>query len=148
MSAAVRAMMNLERLSKSNKWRGLVKTIIAIVGIFGSLVTIYTFFFYENKNELQYEIIADASVLDIKADLGNLDIFYGKSNLKENKENLRIISVRIINVGSTNILKDSYDDEDPLGLRITGGSIIERPELLECSNDYLRKNLKLNFWIH
>lgn len=70
-------------LSKVNK------TIIAIVGIIGSLVTIYAFFFHERKSSLQYELITDTNVLDIRADISKLEILYDKTNLKEKNENLR-----------------------------------------------------------
>ena len=126
--------------TKGSKW---VQIAVTAVGIVGYLVTIYAFYFYENKTALQYDIISNTSVLDINADLGNLEIFYGKSNLKIEKRNLRLISVRVMNTGSTNILKDFYDDEDPLGLQVTDGNIIETPELLEASNDYLKRNVKI-----
>lgn len=121
----------------------LFKTTVTIIGILGSLVTIYAFFFAESRSALQYEIVADTSVLDIRADLSRLEILYNKSNLKEKNENLRIITVRIVNTGNVNILKDFYDDEEPLGLKTEGGNIIETPEVLEGSNQYLKNNAKI-----
>ena len=132
--------MSIKQLFTPSK---LIRTVIIIVGLVGSLITVYAFLFPESRNALQYDIVADTSVLDIRADVGNLEILYGKSNLKENKENLRIISVRVVNTGNVNIIKNFYDDEDLLGIRITDGKIIETPELLQCSNEYLRRNLKI-----
>jgi hypothetical protein len=121
----------------------LIGITVGIIGILGSLTTMYAFFFNESRSALQYEIVADTSVLDIRADLSKLEILYDKSNLKERKENLRIITVRIVNTGNVNILKDSYDDEEPLGLKTEGGNIIETPDVLEGSTQYLKNNVKM-----
>lgn len=122
----------------------LTTIIITIIGIVGSIVTIYAFLFQEKHVGLQFEIVANTNVLDIKADITKLDISYDGTSLKQNRENLRIINIRVVNTGNESILKTFYDDKDPLGFSISSGRIIERPQVLETSSAYLKQNLSVD----
>jgi len=122
-----------------------IQIIISFVGLIAAVIGIYTFFFQEKKVALDYEILANTNVFDINADITKLDIIYDGLSLKNKNDNLRIINLRVKNNGSENILKNYYDNHDPLGLSITNGRIIERPELINTSNDYLKKNLQIKF---
>lgn len=115
---------------------------IAFVGLLAAILTIYAFFFQKNENRIQYEIITNSNVLDINTNISKLDIVYDSTSLKDKNQNLRVISIRIKNVGNTNILKTFYDNVSPLGVQINDGYIVENPEILETSNDYLKANLK------
>jgi len=118
--------------------------IISFLGVIGTIITIYAFFFQQKKTELTYEIIANTNVLDIRAEVSKLDVLYDGTSLKHRNENLRIISVRVINSGTENILNSFYDDNAPLGLELSGGKIIENPEILEASNEYIKSNLRIS----
>lgn len=121
-----------------------IRYAIAFIGVVAAFITIYVFFFHQRKIELCYEITANTNVLDINADISNLDILYKGESLKTKKENLRIINIKVINSGTENILKNYYDNNDPLGFIITNGKIIEAPEILNASNNYLKEKLKFN----
>jgi len=121
----------------------LVKLFIALITSAATIVTIYAFF-QEKKIDLQYAIISNTNVLDIKAEVSKLDILYDSTSLKEKKENLRLVNIKVINKGSKHILKDYFDENDPLGLKIDSGKILENPEIIETSNDYLKRNIKYN----
>lgn len=108
-----------------------------------TILTIFAFF-QEKKIDLQYEIISNTNVLDINAEVSKLDILYDSTSLKEKKENLRLVNIKVINKGSKHILKEFFDENDPLGLKIDSGKILENPEIIETSNDYLKRNLKYN----
>lgn len=119
----------------------LSRTVITLLGIAGTIVTIYAFL-QEQKVDLTYEIIANTNVLDFNADLSKLEVTYDSTNLKQTKQNLKIFTIKIINHGDKNILKEYYDSNEPLGIQIKGGRIIETPELINASSDYLKRNLK------
>lgn len=122
----------------------VVKIFITILGLLAAAITIYAFF-AEKKVLLQYEIIADTNVLDINAEVGKLEILFDSTSLNKTNENLRIITLRVINKGGQNILNNFYDDNAPIGLEIENGKIIESPELISSSNNYISNNLKINF---
>jgi len=118
-----------------------VKLIIALITSTATLITIYAFI-QEKDIDLQYEIISNTNVLDINANVSKLDIIYDSTSLKETKENLRIVNIKIVNKGSKHILKEFFDENDPLGIKVDSGKILENPEIIETSNDYINRNLK------
>ena len=118
------------------------KTVITLLGIVAATVTIYAFL-QEKKVDLRYEIIANTNVLDFNAEISKLEVTYDSTNLKQTKENLRIYTIKIVNNGDQNILKEFYDENDPIGLKVSSGKIIEKPEIIQTSNDYLSRNVKI-----
>ena len=118
------------------------KTVITLLGIVAATVTIYAFL-QEKKVDLRYEIIANTNVLDFNAEISKLEVTYDSTNLKQTKENLRIYTIKIVNNGDQNILKEFYDENDPIGLEVSSGKIIEKPEIIQTSNDYLSRNVKI-----
>ena len=121
------------------------KTAITIISLLGAGVTIFAFL-QEKKVELRYEIISNTNVLDFNEEIGKLEVIYDSTNLKKSQENLRIYTVKIINNGHQNLLKEFYDENDPLGLQLSSGRIIEQPEIIQVSNDYLKRNVKTKFY--
>lgn len=117
------------------------KTVITLLGIVAALVTIYAFF-QEKNVDLRYEIIANTNVLDFNADINKLEVAYDSTNLKQTGENLRIYTVKVVNNGDENIIKEFYDENEPVGIKISSGKIIEQPEIIQSSNDYLKRNVK------
>jgi hypothetical protein len=118
------------------------KTFLTILGVLGTLVTLYAYFI-DQKVDLSYEIIANTNVLDFNADINKLEVKYDSTDLKQTHENLRIFTIKIINNGSKDILKELYDDNDLLGIKLSSGKIIEKPVIIKTSNDYLKRNLKV-----
>lgn len=118
------------------------KTVLTLIGLIGTGVTIFAFL-QEKKVDLRYEIIANTNVLDFNAEISKLEVKYDSTNLKQTKENLRIFTLKVINNGNQNILKEFYDNNDPLGLQLSSGKIIEKPDIIQVSNDYLKRNLKI-----
>lgn len=118
------------------------KTLLALFGLIGTIITIYAFF-QEQNVDVRYEIIANTNVLDFNADISKLEVTYDSTNLKQTKENLRIFTIRIVNNGSKSVIKEFYDENDLLGLKTNLGKIIEKPEIIKTSNDYLNRNLKI-----
>ena len=117
------------------------RTFLALLGVVGTIITVYAFL-QEKKVDLRYEIVANTNVLDFNADISKLEVTYDSTNLKQTKENLRIYTIRIINKGDQNIIKEYYDENEPIGVKISSGKIIEQPQLIQTSNDYLARNVK------
>ena len=120
-------------------WRSLITYLGISVGLISGLLGIIGYF-KPSYPDLNYDVITNSRVFDIKEELGHLDILYNGSSIKQNNEVLSIIHLKVINSGA-NILNNYYDEKDHLGLEIIDGSIVESPELILASNDYLRENL-------
>jgi hypothetical protein len=111
----------------------LASVIVAVLGLYGA-------FGFERKPELILEVLANSSVLDVKEALSKLVVIYAGNNLKEQNQTLYLITVKISNSGNADIIKANFDDADPLGFRISTGTILEAPTII--SEDYLKDNLK------
>ena len=134
---------DMEKIDEKISFKKIIQISVSIIGLIAAIIAIYTFFFQDKSNELDFEIITNTNVLDINADITKLDITYDGTSLKANNENLRLYNIRIKNIGKESILKTFYDDNDPLGLIVKNGRFVEKPELISTSNDYLKENLKI-----
>lgn len=114
-----------------------------MVAIILGALTIYNEFFKENKPDLNYIITANTSVLDIRENLGQLDVLYQGESLSKNKKDLRLITFEVINQGDTAILSNFYDVNDPVGFSVLDGNIADEPTLIEASNSYLKEKLAI-----
>ena len=118
-----------------------VKILLTFIAIIGTIVTVYSAFFQEKKVSLDYVILSNINVLDINADITRLDIQFDSISLKSKNENIKIINLKVVNNGSKNITLDFYDDNDPIGFKLSNGYIVDKPELITSSNEYLKRNL-------
>jgi hypothetical protein len=134
----------MEKIEETFSVKRIVQLTIGLIGLISAILGIYAFFFQDKSIQLEYEILANTNVLDINANITKLDIIYAGSSLKSSNENLRIINVRVRNTGSESILKSFYDDNDPLGITVSNGRIIEKPELVNTSSKYISKNLRIS----
>jgi len=131
---------NIRTLDNKFAW-SFVGVLLAL--IFGG-IGIYAGFFYERKPGVMLEIISNTPVFDVRENVSKLEVLFAGNNIKQSGQALRVITLRIINDGQQDILKTFYDENDPLGFIIINGSLVEPPELLHASNDYLSKNLRLS----
>lgn len=111
----------------------LVTSVVALLGIYGT-------FLWERKAEITFEVLADSSVLDVRESLSNLVITYGGTNLKEHNQSLYLVTVRVVNNGNADVLKSSYDPEEPLGIRLSTGDIVESPSV--TGESYFANNVR------
>jgi len=116
------------------------RTLLTILFVVAAFITIFAFL-KDKEVDLCYEIISNTNVLDFNADISKLEVIYDSTNLKQTQENLRIYTVRIVNNGNKDILKEYYDKNDPIGIKLSSGKIIEKPELIQTSSDYLNRNV-------
>ena len=109
-------------------------------GAFVLILTIYAGFFYERRPDLVFEIISNSNVLDVRESLSKLAIIYDGRSLKAQNQNLYLLTVRIANRGTADILKNHFDDSEPLGFQISTGAILEPPSIV--ADEYLKRNTK------
>lgn len=112
-----------------------------LMAMFFGAITLYLGFYKEIKPDLNFVITADSSVLDVKENLGDLDIIYENESLSEKRQDLRVITFRVVNQGNAPILSNYYDSNDPVGFEVIDGKLADEPTLLDASNDYLKEKL-------
>jgi hypothetical protein len=133
-------MRFISRLSKVEKKYALSFFGFLIAVILGG-ITIYIEFYRDNSPEIKTEIIANASILDIKEDITDLQIIYHEENIKKSHKNLTSLIIKLSNTGRNPILNAYYDDSFPFGLQISDCEIIKN-DIVSASNTYLINKLK------
>ena len=125
-----------KRIASSFAW-SLLGFVLAI--IFGG-IAIYAEFFRDERPAIQFEILSDSSVLDVREEVSDLEIIYAGNDLRKSGQSLRILVVRVSNIGSNDILNSFYDSSAPLGLSVANGELVS-VELEDVSEDYLREQM-------
>jgi hypothetical protein len=123
------------RIEKGFAWSFLG---FVLAACFGGLA-IYTEFFKSRSAKLEYEVISNTPVLTTREEVPALKILYDNLDIRQTKQTLSVVSIRVRNTGDADILNGNYDERAPVGLDIGGGTILE-PRIVAASNDYLRTN--------
>lgn len=129
----------VEAVSRKFAW-SFIGVMLAL--IFGG-TTIYSEFIEDKRPTLQFDVLTNTSVLDVREQLSNLNILFDGIDIRKQNLSLRVITTRIINNSSIDILKGHYDSNAPLGLHVSTGKVI-KTELVGASNDYLREHLTID----
>ncbi len=111
--------------------------------IFGG-IAIYTSFLQDKNPKLEFIVETKTSVLDLKEDIKNLDILYKGINIKKQDKNLSIVTISILNNSDVNILKGFYDDLSPVKIVVENADIVDKPQVISTSNQYLKENVKVH----
>ena len=112
-----------------------------MVGIVGIGFALYSTF-QKTAPNFRFEEISRANVIDVKEEVGKLDILFNGVNLRDKHQTLALVTLKVINDGASAITKASFDDAAPVGLQVTGGEIT-KADLFNASNDYLAKNMRV-----
>src|SRR6266478_2827215 len=91
---------------------------------------------------LRVEEISNANVIDVREDVGKLDILFNGANLRDKHQTLALVTLRVMNDGAAPISKGAYDDVDPIGLEVNGGDIT-KAELFNASSTNIAKSMKV-----
>jgi hypothetical protein len=116
-----------------------------LIGILGIGYAIYIDQFKEEKPKVIFDILSNTQVLSVKENLNKLDIIYDNQNLKEQKENLILLTIRISNEGNEDIRESDYYSKAPFGFKINNGKIAENPIIIDASSKILKDNLALSY---
>ena len=114
-----------------------------VLAVLAGALTVYVEFIRDKYPHIRYDIVSDASVLDVREKLGKLVILYDGMDIQKEKKSLRVIVFRVSNEGRENILKGHYDERSPLGFKVLNGSLVDA-EILTGSNEYLKQNVQIN----
>jgi len=125
-------------LDQKFAWSFLGAFFSLLFGVFG----IYTVFFYERKPVLQVDVTTNTPVLDVHADVADLQITYKGIDLASKKQALRLATAKFQNSGSASILHSLHDPDEPVTLVLSTGTFLPNPELLDASNSYLERSAK------
>lgn len=111
-----------------------------LLAIVLGIITLYDRVLADKHAQLYIDILSSTSVLDIREKLPNLKISYDGIDIRQKKLSLQVLTIKIINDSTCDILKGHYDPDDPIGIMVTNGDVI-RTELIETSNDYLKQKV-------
>ena len=98
---------------------------------------LYTSFVYEKKPKLVVQVLSESRVYSVSEDVSKLEIIFEGEDIRKKNQTLSLVTFRIINSGSANILKSSFDTEHLPILSLSNCRII-RADLIRASNDYLQ----------
>lgn len=125
---------SITKLDKNFGWSFLG---FVLAAVFGAL-SLYTEFWKQNTPRLEFELLSNTPVLDVRERLSDLEVLYQGKDIARGGKTLSVILVRVVNRGSANLLSMHYDSKVPIGLDIAGDALI-RAELSGTSNEYLAK---------
>jgi len=114
--------------------------LMGVVTLASLALAIYLGFFYERRAELQLAIVSNTDVFSVSEKLSKLEIAYAGENLSKSRKRLRLVTMRLSNRGNADIPKSSFDDNAPMGVRVSLGQIIEPPEV--SGSSYFKENVK------
>ena len=83
--------------------------IIGIVGLLVTIIGVVVTLRYERRPGLTVEVIGESDVLDVRRPLEDLVVEFGGEDIERTNRNLRVVTVRISNAGSADILQNQYD---------------------------------------
>ena len=78
----------LNSIDKKYAW-SLLGVVLAV--LFGGL-TVYSEFVRDRKPKLRFEVVSNTGVLDVREELGQLEILYDGIDIKKSKQSLRVCS--------------------------------------------------------
>jgi hypothetical protein len=93
-----------------------------------------------SRTHLSMDIAAESNVLDVRHPVPDLAILFQGKDIEEGKSNLRVLTIRIVNDGESNIHENDFDSRMPFGLRIDGGRVV-RAQVTGSNSSYLAENL-------
>jgi hypothetical protein len=115
-----------------------------VIGIIGIALALYVSSIQDNNPKIKFDILTNTNVIDLKEDVSKLELKYNGNTIGKDNHTLKILTLKIINNGSKNILKSDYDSENPLGFYLKYADIIETPQLISASSNYLFDNIKVS----
>lgn len=109
-----------------------------LVGIMGVAFAIYSILHHEKPN-VQFEILTNTDVINVSEDISKLQILYDNQNVLSVDTTLKILTIKIVNIGNLTITKDFFDENYLPGFVIENGKIADEPTLIDYNSDYLKK---------
>lgn len=115
-----------------------------IIGLFFGVLSVYVDFFRSSDPDLTFNVLSNATVFDIKEDIGKLDVLYDSTSLTKQGKTISLITIKIANSGNGSILREHFDSVSPLRLYIDSTKIVQNPQIIETNDTYLNKSVKFS----
>ncbi len=109
--------------------------------LFGA-ITLYSNFARRERPHLRVDVLANATVLDVREQVGGFQVLFDGVDIGETSQTLRVITVEFKNDGRASILKSYYDENALPGIKLSSGRIVEKA-ILGASSEYLSGGVKL-----
>lgn len=114
-----------------------------ILGIIGIIISVYLTFIYEKSPNINYQIITNTDVINMKENINKLTIIYDNEVIDKDTDTLKIVTFDVVNTGNDNVGINDFDDTTPLGFIITEGQVVNEPTVIFASNDYLKQKINI-----
>jgi hypothetical protein len=111
----------------------------SFLGLVIGLLSIY-FTLRDRKTHLTMDIAAESNVLDVLHPIPELSILFQGQDIGKENSNLKVLTVRVVNDGESNIHEDDFDSHMPFGLQVDGGTVV-RAQVAGSNSPYLAGNL-------
>lgn len=102
-----------------------------------TVVALWVQFIRDKGPRISAVVIGDTNVVDVHESVSQLKILFGDEPVFEKGLNLKVLTLRLANEGSSSILPNHYDPTMPWGLKLSNGRIVDAT-VLESNDDYLR----------
>jgi hypothetical protein len=125
----------------SGPWRSRLKYFLS--ASFVSLVLGFLGLYYTlrgSRTHLTMDIASESNVLDVKHPIADLLILFEGRNIEEERSNLKVLTIRLINDGEVNLHENDFDSRIPFGFQVDGGRVV-RAQLSGSSSSYMSDNL-------
>ena len=123
-------------MERALPWPFLGVAVTVLLGIPALYVALH-----EKNPDIVFEIVADANVVDVHKPLKDLTVMFRGEDIQKNRQNLRIFTITVRNVGEVNVLQTAFDQNRPWGLQFPGSRIVDQPRLIDSNSDYIKDNL-------
>jgi LEA14-like dessication related protein len=134
--------MQIFRLFRNWETKYALTCVGCVLGAVGIAFGVYVFL-QKTAPNLRFEEITRLNVIDVKEDVGRLEILFNGVNLRTNHQMLALVTLRVSNNGNAPIRITDYDPSVPFGIAISGGEIA-KPEILPTKSKYLQGRLSIN----
>jgi hypothetical protein len=134
--------LSMKRLIEHPAWSfyGILLALISLA------FTIYQIFYVFNYPSIKVNYIGEIDILNIDKHsqilVDKLEFLYKGVNIREKNQNLKLFLLSVLNDGYVDILKNFFDDHDPLGFQISSGKILYH-SIVGASSRYLEDNITM-----
>ncbi len=115
-----------------------------IIGLVFGILSVYVDFFRSSDPELTLNVLNNATVFDIKENIGELDVLYDSTSLTKQGKTISLITIKIANTGNESILREHFDSISPLRIFIDSSKIVQNPQIIETNESYLNKSVSFS----
>lgn len=135
--------INLKRIKdqislveKKYAW-GIIGTSVSV--LFG-IIGLFSIFNIPTKS-ISFQIIDQIPVFNINKQITGLTILFNSQDILSKKRNLVLTRIRVKNTGNVEILPEQFDKQDPWGIEVQNGKIIEG-RIFDASSDYVKNKAR------